>query len=83
MPVNVNIEQKWPTPPGFPVTFSMSQQGFSAQVKCEQRELDASTRPSLILRSQSDLLFNTSVTLAQLEVVCPTSTESSYSGTYL
>jgi len=83
IPVNVKIEQKSETPPGFPVSFSMSQQGFTAQVTCQQRELNASTRPSLVLRSQSDLLFNTTVTLAQLEVVCPTDTESSFSGTLL
>jgi len=85
LPVNVKIEQKSETPsgPGFPVSFYMSQQGFTAQVTCQQRELDASTRPSLVLRSQSDLLFNTTVTLAQLEVVCPTDSQSSYSGMVL
>ncbi|KIM46961.1 hypothetical protein M413DRAFT_23277 [Hebeloma cylindrosporum] len=79
IPVNVKVEQNWATPPGFPVSFSMSQQGFTAQVTCQQRELDASTKPSLVLRSQNDILFNTTVTLAQLEVVCPTNTQSSLS----
>src|SRR5258708_3012073 len=83
MHVNVKVEQKLATPPGFPISFSMSQQGFTAQVTCKQQELDASTRPSLVLRSQSDLLFNATVTLAQLEVVCPTKTQSSLSGTLL
>jgi hypothetical protein len=60
----------------------MSLQGFTAQVTCQQRDLDANTRPSLVLRSQEDLLFNITVTLAQLEVVCPTDTQSSYGSAF-
>ena len=83
IPVNVKVEQKVPTPPGFPVSFSMSQQGFTAQVTCKQQELNSSTQTSLVLRSQSDLLFNSTVTLAQLDVVCPATTQNSSSGTHL
>jgi hypothetical protein len=83
IPVNVRLEQKWATPPGFPVSFSMSQQGFTAQVTCQKRKLDETTSPSLVIRRGNDTLFNTNVTLVQLEVVCPTDTQSSFSGTLL
>jgi len=79
IPVNVEIARVDDAPPGFPVRFSMTQQGFSAHVKCEQRQLSGSTRPSLNLRSQKDTLFNATVTLAQIEVICPTASVPSYS----
>ena len=83
MPVNVNIEQKWATPPGFPVSFTMSQQGFSADVNCQQRDLDASTVPSLTLLASNQTLFNSTITLAQLRTLCPNSTDADYSGAFL
>jgi len=60
----------------------MTQQGFTAQVTCQQRELDKSTSPSFVINPGTDTLFNTNVTLAQLEVVCP-DTQSYLSGTLL
>ncbi|CAA7267201.1 unnamed protein product [Cyclocybe aegerita] len=79
IPVNVKIHRKENTPRGFPVRFSMTQQGFTAQVSCQQRNLDANTRPSIRLRSQLDRLFDSPVTLAQLEVVCPTASSATFS----
>ena len=83
MPVNVNVEQKWPTPPDFPVSFSMSQQGFTAEVTCQQQDLDASTVPSLSLLASNQTVFNKTITLAQLETLCPNSTDSDFSGAFL
>jgi hypothetical protein len=80
MPVNVQVEQKWTTPPDFPASFSMTQQGFTAEVTCRQQELDASTVPSLTLFSHNQTLFNSTITLARLETLCPNSTESDFSG---
>ena len=82
MPVNVKVEQKWASPPGFPVSFSMSQQGFSADVTCKQQELDATTVPSLTLLESNQTLFNTTVTLAQLRTLCPNSNDPDNSGAY-
>ncbi|KIM38937.1 hypothetical protein M413DRAFT_29851 [Hebeloma cylindrosporum] len=79
MPVNVKVNQKWASPPGFPVSFSMSQQGFSADVTCRQQDLDASTVPSLTLLSSNQTLFNKTVTLAQLRTLCPNSTDADFS----
>jgi len=83
LPVNVEIEKYDNTPPGFPVRFSMTQQGFSAYVQCQQRQLDATTRPSVRLQTKVDTLFDQDVTLAQLEVICPATTNTSYSETVL
>ncbi|KAJ3516018.1 hypothetical protein NLJ89_g1392 [Agrocybe chaxingu] len=71
IPVNVKIDRNEETPRSFPVRFSMTQQGFTAQVNCQQRDLDANTSPSVRLRSQLDRLFDSPVTLAQLELICP------------
>ena len=81
MPVNVNVEQKWATPraPGFPVSFTMSQQGFTADVKCQQQDLDTSTVPSLTLLASNQTVFNSTITLAQLRTLCPNSTDADFS----
>ena len=83
MPVNVKVEQKWATPPGFPVSFSMSQQGFSADVNCQQQDLDANTIPSLTLLTSTQNLFNMPITLAQLRTLCPNTTVPDFSRTFL
>ena len=82
MPVNAKVDQKWVTPPGFPVSFSMSQQGFSADVTCQQQNLDTTTVPSLTLLSTNQTLFNTTITLAQLKTLCPNSTDPDFSGAF-
>jgi hypothetical protein len=83
MPVNARVEQKWVTPPSFPVSFSMSQQGFSADVTCQQQNLDTTTVPSLTLLSTNQTLFNSTITLAQLKTLCPNSTDPDFSGAFL
>jgi len=75
----VKNDQKWATPLGFPVSFTMSQQGFTADVNCQQQDLDGSTVPSLTLRQSNQTLFNQTITLAQLESLCPNSTGPDYS----
>ncbi|KAF8155742.1 hypothetical protein B0H34DRAFT_508552 [Crassisporium funariophilum] len=79
IPVTTSIKREEETPRGFPVRFVMSQQGFTARIKCEQRTLTKTTVPSLDLLSQVDELFNEPVTLGQLEVVCPGARNSSFS----
>jgi len=83
MPVNVKVQQKWASPPGFPVSFSMSQQGFTAEVTCQQQALDVGTVPSLTLLSSNQTLFNRTITLAQLKTLCPNSTDADFSGAFL
>jgi len=83
MPVNARVQQKWAAPPGFPVSFSMSQQGFSADVTCQQEDLDASTVPSLTLISSNQTLSDTTITLAHLRTLCPNSTDADFSGAFL
>ena len=82
MPVNAKVEQKWVTPPDFPVRFSMSQQGFSADVTCQQQDLDTSTVPSLMLLSSNQTLFNATIILVQLRTLCPNSTDPDFSGAF-
>ena len=82
MPINVKNNQKWATPPGFPVSFTMTQQGFSADVNCQQQDLDESTVPSLNLLTSNQTLFNQTITLAQLKSLCPNSTDPDYSGAF-
>jgi hypothetical protein len=83
MPINTKVEQKWPTPPDFPASFSMTQQGFTADVTCRQQDLDASTVPSLTLLSSNQTLFNETITLARLKTLCPNSTDADFSGAIL
>lgn len=92
MPANVKVEHKWATPPGLPVSFSMSQQGFSANVTCRKIEdLDASTIPSLTLLTQqlNKTVLNMNINLAQLRTHCPDTPPDApdggfdYSGTFL
>ena len=83
VPANVKVEQKWATPPNFPVSFKMTQQGFSADVNCQQQDLDATTVPSLTLLANNQTLFNTTITLAHLETLCPNNTVTDFSGAFL
>ena len=83
MPVNVKIEQKRATPPGFPAGFTITQQGFTADVNCQQQDLDTNTIPSLTLLASNQTLFNTTITLAQLRTLCPNSTSADYSCVFL
>ncbi|KAF9045106.1 hypothetical protein BJ165DRAFT_132964 [Panaeolus papilionaceus] len=71
LPVNVQVHSTQATPPGFPVRFTMTQQGFSADVKCSQQDLNNGTRPSMRLVSANDELFGSTATLAAIQVLCP------------
>jgi hypothetical protein len=79
MPINVKNDQKTATPPDFPVSFTMTQQGFSADVNCTQQNLDTTTIPSLTLLASNQTLFNQTITLAQLKTLCPNSTAPDFS----
>ncbi|PPR04587.1 hypothetical protein CVT24_012015 [Panaeolus cyanescens] len=79
LPVNVKIHRTQLTPPGFPVRFTMTQQGFSASVTCRQQELNNGTSPSMAIVSANDELFGSTATLAAIQVGCPGSTQLSLS----
>ncbi|KDR80026.1 hypothetical protein GALMADRAFT_265230 [Galerina marginata CBS 339.88] len=73
MPANTRVELPHGSPPGFPTSYSMTQQGFTSDVTCTQRHLDETTSPSLEVVSQTRGIFHnsTTVTFAQLKVQCP------------
>ncbi|KIM46986.1 hypothetical protein M413DRAFT_422590 [Hebeloma cylindrosporum] len=79
LPVNTEIE-RLPNQPtsGFPVSFTMTQQGFTANVSCAQRPVNETTSPSMRLLSQTQSIFSatSTVTLAQLVVQCPNAAQS-------
>jgi len=54
----------------FPVSFDMTQQGFTANVQCAARELNGSTTPSLELASQSDEVFGRAIYLSSMSLGC-------------
>jgi hypothetical protein len=79
IPVNTEVQEKYTAPPGFPVNFTMTQQGFTAEVTCQQQDLNVGTVPSLTLVASNQTLFNRTVTLAWLSTICPNSTEADLS----
>ncbi|PPR07656.1 hypothetical protein CVT24_003834, partial [Panaeolus cyanescens] len=83
LPINVNVFQTQRTPSGFPVRFTMTQQGFSGDVKCEKREFNSTTSPSVRIASVQDTLFGSTATLARLEVLCPGQTAQKVSSSLL
>ena len=78
LPVNTEIERLPNQPSGFPVSFTMTQQGFTANVTCAQRPVNETTSPSMRLLSTTESIFSatTSVTLAQLVIQCPNSAQN-------
>ena len=78
LPVNTEIERLPNRPSGSPVSFTMTQQGFTANVTCAQRPMNDTTSPSMRIFSNTESVFNatSTVTLAQLVVLCPNSAES-------
>ncbi|KDR69960.1 hypothetical protein GALMADRAFT_128086 [Galerina marginata CBS 339.88] len=65
------IVQPKKAPAALPVQFTITQQGFTANVSCETRVLNATTSPSVVLNSVTDAIFNQNMTLAQIAVMCP------------
>lgn len=78
VPANVIIEQLTNRPTGFPMSFSMTQQGFTSDISCKQQELDASSSPSMQILSASQPVFNSTITLAQMRVLCVNATSPSF-----
>ncbi|KAF8159957.1 hypothetical protein B0H34DRAFT_674230 [Crassisporium funariophilum] len=58
-------------PPTLPVRFMLTQQGFTANISCESRVLDATTSPSVVFNSITSTIFNQNMTWAQIAVMCP------------
>jgi hypothetical protein len=81
MPINVKVDKKWEALPGFPTSFSMIQQGFTAQVTCQQLGTNDSLYPTIIVPVGTVNSFLTPFSVMQ--VVCPNSTEPSQSGPLL
>ena len=65
------IVQPKQAPAGLPVQYTIIQQGFTADVSCGTQVLNATTSPSVVLGSSTNTIFNQSLTLAQLAVICP------------
>lgn len=84
LPVNTEIEHLPNRPSGFPVSFTMTQQGFTANVSCAQRPVNETTSPSMRLLSATQSIFNatSTITLAQLVVRCPNAVQSIISRGY-
>ena len=78
VPANVLIEKLTNRPTGFPMSFSMTQQGFTSDISCKQQELDATSSPSMQILSASQPVFNSTITLAQLRVLCVNATLPSF-----
>ena len=78
VPANVLIEKLTNRPTGFPMSFSMTQQGFTSDISCKQQELDATSSPSMQILSASQPVFNSTITLAQLRVLCINATLPSF-----
>ncbi|KDR80028.1 hypothetical protein GALMADRAFT_222940 [Galerina marginata CBS 339.88] len=79
LPVNTNVEDLLSRPAGFPVSFTMTQQGFTANVSCSQRPMNQTTVPSMQILSATQTVFNSPLTLAQLVVQCPNSAAATVS----
>jgi hypothetical protein len=84
LPVNTEIKHLSNQPSGFPVSFTMTQQGFTANVSCAQRPVNETTSPSMRLLSATQSIFNatSTITLAQLVVQCPNAAQSIISRGY-
>ena len=80
IPVRVTIPDRNKTPSDFPGRFTMTQQGFTANVTCRRATLSDTTTPRMIVRSGRDTVLSTTVSLAQLEVTCPGSATPIRSG---
>lgn len=65
------VVQPKQAPAGLPVQYTITQQGFTADVSCSSQVLNATTSPSVVLNSITNGIFNTNLTLAQLAVMCP------------
>jgi len=78
VPANVVIEKLTNRPTGFPISFSMTQQGFMSDISCKQQDLDATSSPSLQILSASQPVFNSTITLAQIRVLCVNATLPSF-----
>ncbi|KAJ2936018.1 hypothetical protein H1R20_g1076, partial [Candolleomyces eurysporus] len=51
LPVNFRLEKQIVSPRGFSTNFTITQQGMTAEVKCEQRALNGTTTPAFIVES--------------------------------
>ena len=51
LPVSFKLEKEIVSPRGFSTNYTITQQGMTAEVKCEQRALNGTTNPALRIES--------------------------------
>lgn len=71
MPANTQKDRSRYNPNGFPTSYSMIQQGFTAVVMCQQRELNLTTSPALDVVWENVTALNRTLILSQMLVQCP------------
>ncbi|KAF8649598.1 hypothetical protein AX16_005689 [Volvariella volvacea WC 439] len=70
LPANAAIASSVRSPPGFPMNYTVTQQGFTADVHCEQRDLNEDTSPSLRWRIEPQTVGGRDLFIADAEIGC-------------
>jgi len=75
LPANTKLERNINPPNGFSRGYTMLQQGFTSDVSCQERELNTTTSPSLELLHEAQTVFNRTIALVALKVLCSGATD--------
>ncbi|TFK73336.1 hypothetical protein BDN72DRAFT_197586 [Pluteus cervinus] len=70
LPVHTFLDQNIHSPKGFSTNYTVTQQGLTADIHCEQRNLTDTTNPSVQFFTVNQTFINTTVTFESMVVGC-------------
>ncbi|TFK63122.1 hypothetical protein BDN72DRAFT_929206, partial [Pluteus cervinus] len=73
LPTNTHVQQQQSedTPLTLPKNYTVRQQGFTASIFCEQRELDESTTPSIVFSNGTGMVDGDTIEESRMLLGCP------------